>query len=67
MAELDPAHVVPGHGPPGGPEALSACRSYIESVVELAATSGDHDVPAEFDGWAFPEGFRQNIDALRTR
>jgi hypothetical protein len=36
-------------------------------VVELAATPGDHAVPPEFDGWVFPEGFQQNIDALRAR
>jgi cyclase len=67
MTELEPAHVVPGHGPPAGPEAITAVRHYIETVVELAAAPGDHVVPPEFDGWAFPEGFRQNIDALRTR
>jgi glyoxylase-like metal-dependent hydrolase (beta-lactamase superfamily II) len=67
MAELDPEHVVPGHGPPAGPEAISACRHYIETVVELAATPGDHEPPAAFDGWVFPEGFQQNIDALRRR
>ena len=67
MAELDPAYVVPGHGPPAGAEAISACREYIETVVELAATPGEHEIPAAWDDWVFPEGFQQNIDALRAR
>ena len=66
MADLGPTHVVPGHGPPAGPEAIAACRRYVETVVELAATPGDHDVPPEFATWAFAEGFQQNIDALRA-
>ena len=67
LAALEPAVVVPGHGPPAGPEALAAARRYVETVVELAAAPGDHEVPAEFADWEFPEGFQQNIDALRAR
>ena len=67
MESLEPAHVVPGHGPPAGPEALETARRYIETVVELAATPGDHDLPAEYAGWEFGEGFQGNLDALRTR
>jgi cyclase len=67
LAALEPVAVVPGHGPPAGPEALAAARRYIESVVELAATPGDHDVPAEFADWGFAEGFQGNIEALRAR
>lgn len=65
MAELDPVHVVPGHGEPAGPEAIAESRGYIETVVELAATPGDHEVPARYDGWLYPEGFAGNIAALR--
>ncbi|HEY7694302.1 MAG TPA: hypothetical protein VH816_18350 [Gaiellaceae bacterium] len=64
---LEPEHVVPGHGEPAGPEALETARRYIETVVELAALPGDHEVPAELAGWEFAEGFRQNIAALRAR
>jgi cyclase len=67
MAALEPLHVVPGHGEPAGPEAIAACREYIETVVDLAATPGDHEVPTRYDGWLFPEGFAQNIEALRAR
>ena len=67
LAALEPEHVVPGHGPPAGPESLAVVRRYIETVAELAATPGDHDVPPEYADWTFAEGFRQNIDALRAR
>jgi len=65
LAALEPAHVVPGHGPPAGPEALAAARRYVETVVELAATPGDHELPSEYAAWSYPEGFHGNIDALR--
>jgi glyoxylase-like metal-dependent hydrolase (beta-lactamase superfamily II) len=67
MEALEPAHVVPGHGPPAGPEALATARRYIETVVALSATPGDHEAPAEYAGWAFPEGFQGNLEALRRR
>jgi glyoxylase-like metal-dependent hydrolase (beta-lactamase superfamily II) len=67
LAALEPAHVVPGHGPPAGPESLATVRRYIETVVELAASPGDHEVPADYADWAFAEGFGQNIEALRAR
>jgi cyclase len=67
LAALEPEHVVPGHGEPAGPEALEKARRYIQTVVELAAVPGDHEVPAEFAGWEFAEGFQGNLEALRTR
>jgi len=67
MAALEPLFVVPGHGEPAGPEAIAACREYIETIVDLAATPGDHEIPARYEGWIFPEGFAQNIEALRAR
>jgi glyoxylase-like metal-dependent hydrolase (beta-lactamase superfamily II) len=67
LVALEPVHVVPGHGPPAGPESLSTVRCYIEAVMELAATPGDHEVPAEYADWTFAEGFVQNIKALRER
>jgi cyclase len=67
MAALEPLHVVPGHGEPAGPEAIAACREYIETVVDLAGRPGDHEIPARYDDWLFPEGFAQNIEALRAR
>lgn len=67
LAALEPEHVVPGHGPPGGPDALATVRRYIETIVELAALPGDHDLPPAYADWSFAEGFRPNIEALRAR
>ena len=67
LAALEPEHVVPGHGPPAGAESLTNVRRYIETILELAATPGDHEVPPEYSGWSFAEGFQQNIEALRAR
>jgi glyoxylase-like metal-dependent hydrolase (beta-lactamase superfamily II) len=67
MEELEPEHVVPGHGPPAGPESIAACRDYIETLLDLAPRPGDHEIPIRFDGWLYPEGFAADIEALRTR
>ena len=67
LLALGPERVVGGHGPVAGPEAIEACRGYVESVVALAAEPGEHEVPAEYADWGFSEGFAQNIDALRAR
>ncbi len=67
LAGLDPQHVVPGHGLPAGPESLTTVRRYIETIVELAAKPGDHEIPPEYADWTFAEGFQQNIGALRAR
>lgn len=64
---LRPEHVLGGHGPPSGPEAIGDFRGYVESVLALAAEPGDPEVPAAYADWAFPEGFEQNIAALRSR
>ena len=67
LEALDPDRVVPGHGPPAGPEAIATARDYIETLLDFAARPGDHELPAAYAGWAFPEGFQQNLAALRAR
>jgi glyoxylase-like metal-dependent hydrolase (beta-lactamase superfamily II) len=67
LAALEPRTVVPGHGPPAGPEAIAVCREYIETLLALAAEPGDHAMPARYEGWTYPEGYEQNIAALRAR
>lgn len=67
LAALAPRTVVPGHGPPAGPEALGTARAYIETLLDLASRRGEHEVPAAFADWTFPEGFQQNLEALRSR
>jgi cyclase len=67
LVALGPRTVVPGHGPPAGAEAVAVARDYIETLLELAANPGKHELPEKFAGWTFPEGFQQNIAALRAR
>jgi cyclase len=67
LQALAPDRVVPGHGPPAGPEAITTARDYIETLLDLAARPGDHELPATYAGWAFSEGFQQNLVALRAR
>jgi cyclase len=59
LSALGPEHVVPGHGPPAGADALESVRTYITTVVELAATPGAHDIPAEYADWDFPRASRR--------
>jgi cyclase len=67
MAALQPERVIGGHGPVAGPEAIAITRSYIETLLDLAAIPGDPEIPEAFADWAFAEGFQQNIEALRAR
>lgn len=39
LAELRPATVVPGHGPPGGPELLGQTATYLTFVRDAAASA----------------------------
>ena len=67
LQALEPEHVVPGHGEVAGPEAISSARRYIETLLALASEPGDHPLPPEYRDWAFPQGFEQNLAALRER
>ena len=67
LTALEPEHVIPGHGPPAGPEALATARRYIETLLDLAAVVGEPELPEEFAGWPFPESFVQNVEVLRAR
>jgi cyclase len=63
---LGPLHVVAGHGPPAGPEAIATARAYIETLLALASEPGEPEMPAEYERWEFADGFQQNIEALRA-
>jgi cyclase len=67
LEALGPVHVVPGHGPIAGVEAIGTARDYIERLLTVAQEPGDHEPPADWADWAFAEGFQQNIEALRKR
>ena len=68
LAALEPAARRPGPRPArraGGARHGSPRTSRPSSTSP--PTPGDHEMPREYDGWTFPEGFAQNIDALRAR
>jgi hypothetical protein len=67
MEALKPDRVIGGHGPVAGPEAIATTRGYIETVLELAAQPGEHEIPSAFAEWEFGDGFAQNLEALRAR
>jgi cyclase len=67
LAALEPDRVVAGHGSPGGPDAIATTRDYITTLLRLAAEPGEHDPPDTYAGWAYPEGFAENLAALRAR
>jgi cyclase len=67
LETLAPEHVVPGHGPAAGADAIATARRYIETLLALAAEPGDHPMPDEYHDLAFPDGFEQNLARLRER
>jgi cyclase len=67
LEALEPLRCVPGHGPPAGPEAITTAREYIETMLDLAARPGNHELPEAYADWGFPQGFQGNLDALRAR
>ena len=67
LEALEPVRCLAGHGPPAGPEAITTAREYIETMLDLAARPGDHDVPSAYADWSFPQCFEGNLDALRAR
>jgi glyoxylase-like metal-dependent hydrolase (beta-lactamase superfamily II) len=68
MLELDWDTCVPGHGPVCGRDVLPPLRDY-QLALDEAVRGGDPEpeVPAEFRGWAGPEMWEVNINALRER
>lgn len=61
LRALPVRHVVPGHGPVGGPERLENTRRYLRGLLDIARTQLERGVDAsgaaaadlpEFSGWA---------------
>ena len=64
---LEPARIVPGHGPVGDVSAIEELRAYITDVLRLAEEEGEPEAPARYAGWQFPDGTRRNVEFLRSR
>ena len=67
LEALAPKRVVPGHGPVGGPEAITAVAGYIRTLKRLAAEEGEPELPEACAGWGFADGFELNVAFLRDR
>jgi cyclase len=52
-----PRVIVPGHGPVGSVEDIPPLRRYLEGLLDGSATA--------VEGWAYPEGHKRNVEALR--
>lgn len=52
LRDVAPATVVPGHGPPGGPELLDAMADCLRFLVELERAGGDEDAVIDRSAFA---------------
>jgi glyoxylase-like metal-dependent hydrolase (beta-lactamase superfamily II) len=53
LIALEPKHVIPGHGLPGGPEALTTLPSYFRTVAEMVEAVRTGADPTSFEA---PQG-----------
>jgi cyclase len=63
LEELDPAVIVPGHGPVGTGDDIALIDAYLTRLLELEPGA---PMPAEFEDLAHPETFERNLVALHS-
>jgi cyclase len=70
MLALEPEHVIPGHGLPGGPELPTALSPYFRAVADLVeqvkggADPADLPLPAGSNDWDGPQRLRTGLSVL---
>jgi glyoxylase-like metal-dependent hydrolase (beta-lactamase superfamily II) len=64
LAELDPAAIVPGHGPVGTGDDIALMDAYLEELLRLEPGA---PMPPEFADLAHPDVFERNLVALQAR
>ena len=64
LEELEPAIIVPGHGPVGTGDDIALMDAYLEELLRLEPGT---PMPPEFADLAHPEVFERNLAALRSR
>ena len=68
---LAPRHVVPGHGPSGGPELIDemrTCLRFLRALAEQPPADVDEAIAgSRFAGWAYPERVPAALELLRTQ
>ena len=67
IERLGAEHIVPGHGPVGGPELIGPVRDYLITVLELAKVPGPVEMPSRFRPWSEPDQFERNLEHVRGR
>ena len=67
IEDLRPERIVPGHGPIGSTETLTAMRDYLSTVLELAREPGTPQLPARFRSWTMSDQFDGNLAFARSR
>lgn len=73
LIELGPAHVVPGHGPPGGPECITGLPGYFREVAEMVEEVRGGTDPTTIDPpsvaveWEGLDRFHAGLAALARR
>jgi len=61
LEELDPATIVPGHGPVGTGDDIALIDAYLSRLLELEPGA---PMPPEFEDLAHPETFERNLLAI---
>lgn len=67
LEELGPERIVTGHGPLATAASLGTMRDYLSTVLELAQTAGDVEVPSRFRPLSGREQFAANVAYVRGR
>lgn len=73
LVDMGPAHVIPGHGLPGGPEALEGLPEYFRAIdtmvdtVRAGTNPNDLSPPGESSEWAGRERMYAGIEVLAAR
>jgi len=67
LAALDPAHVVPGHGPVGDGSRIRTFQSYFNTLTDLAKSGRPLEeiaIPEPFRTWECPSVFTNGLKLL---
>ena len=67
LERLHPERIVPGHGPASPPSAIGEVREILPYLIDLAASAGTPELPAQYAAWTEPGQFDENMRFLRGR
>ena len=67
LAALHPERIATGHGALGSVESLAVMKDYLTTILELARSPEEPEIPARFRGFAEPDQFTGNVRYARQR